>query len=147
MQAPTEINRGVDTFWHHGYGVPTMSTTPTTSVIVLQPTDLTHDYGPRFIPALAEPPAKWETDRLCSFYPSELWTTYRGHYQDVIPGTEDILEQGQQICAECPSQPKCLAYALAAREGLNTWGGVTEWQRNRLAHKLRRSGRLPALEV
>jgi WhiB family redox-sensing transcriptional regulator len=37
------------------------------------------------------------------------------------------------ICARCPVQPQCLAYALRVDETLGIWGGYTEVERRRRA--------------
>lgn len=122
-----------------------MSTATATATIPLTDRERLRPEYPTAITAEARPPEKWETERLCAYYPAEWWTAHRGHHTDIDDAAVALLEQGTTVCAECPSQPECLAYALAAREMLNTWGGVTEWQRPNLRTKLRKSGRFPQL--
>ena len=118
-------------------------TTTQTDVIPLRGGERLHHTFPTHIPAVATPPNHWETERLCAHHPHKWWTSDRGHHKHVNREAESLLRHGQTICVECPSQPECLAYAIAAGENQNTWGGVAEWERRTLRAKLRRTGRSP----
>ena len=43
------------------------------------------------------------------------------------------------VCAGCPVQAECLAYALTHNERHGVWGGTSERQRQKLRRKLRKS--------
>jgi hypothetical protein len=38
----------------------------------------------------------------------------------------------KRICAACPVQADCLAWALATREPHGVWGGMSAWQRREM---------------
>lgn len=42
-------------------------------------------------------------------------------------------EKAKAICARCPVQIACLAYALATRQQYGVWGGATEKERRLIA--------------
>jgi WhiB family transcriptional regulator, redox-sensing transcriptional regulator len=42
------------------------------------------------------------------------------------------IRQAKAICARCPLQDACLAYALQGQETYGIWGGHTERERRRL---------------
>ena len=43
----------------------------------------------------------------------------------------ETIERATAICAQCPVQAECLAWAMRpeAPERAGIWGGLTEWQR------------------
>jgi WhiB family transcriptional regulator, redox-sensing transcriptional regulator len=64
---------------------------------------------------------------------------------------DETLESAKSVCAVCAVTEQCLQYALAAKEKLGVWGGMSEQERARVrrgrpAGITRRSvGRRPAL--
>lgn len=44
------------------------------------------------------------------------------------------------VCASCPVRTECLSWALANRERLGVWGGLTERERQAAARGRRRRG-------
>jgi WhiB family redox-sensing transcriptional regulator len=47
----------------------------------------------------------------------------------------DQITQAKAICAGCPVQPRCLAFALDTRQRHGVWGGMTELERRLWARK------------
>ncbi len=47
------------------------------------------------------------------------------------PGVTQI-QQAKAVCATCPVQPECLAFALATGQSDGVWGGLTENERSQL---------------
>lgn len=43
------------------------------------------------------------------------------------------------ICASCPVREACLDHAIARREKLGVWGGLTERERRRMIRRMRRA--------
>ena len=41
----------------------------------------------------------------------------------------DQVTQAKRICAGCPVQPECLAFALRTRQAHGVWGGLSEQER------------------
>jgi WhiB family redox-sensing transcriptional regulator len=41
-------------------------------------------------------------------------------------------KRGKEICEKCPVRKECGAYALANKELVGTWGGMTEWDRQKI---------------
>jgi WhiB family redox-sensing transcriptional regulator len=56
------------------------------------------------------------------------------------PDDEDIagIAEAKLICAMCPVQSDCLEHALAQREKLGIWGGLTSRERLRILRRRRR---------
>ncbi|MEV4093836.1 WhiB family transcriptional regulator [Streptosporangium saharense] len=46
----------------------------------------------------------------------------------------------QQVCARCPVQQECRAYALDRDEQYGMWGGMTPGQRRRLLNQMKAAG-------
>jgi Transcription factor WhiB len=42
----------------------------------------------------------------------------------------DQVTQAKRICAGCPVQPECLAFALRTHQSHGIWGGLSEQERN-----------------
>jgi len=56
----------------------------------------------------------------------------QGHDPEIwYPHTPQEAWLGVAICNTCPVQVKCLEHAGLYQERFGTWGGLTEWQRNR----------------
>jgi WhiB family transcriptional regulator, redox-sensing transcriptional regulator len=51
------------------------------------------------------------------------------------------IQQAKAVCASCPVQQPCLAYALITRQEFGIWGGCDENER-RLLHRQRRETRV-----
>ena len=58
------------------------------------------------------------------------------------------IQRAKAVCARCPVQRPCLAYALATRQEYGIWGGRDEnerlllhrqWRQSRIAASIRRS--------
>lgn len=58
---------------------------------------------------------------------------FYGDYVDTRdePGREEREEIAKDICAECPLQFSCLAFALINNEKWGVWGGFTPGERRR----------------
>lgn len=53
------------------------------------------------------------------------------------------IQRAKAVCARCPAQRPCLAYALASRQEFGVWGGHDENER-RLLHRQWRESRIAA---
>src|SRR5215472_16852499 len=42
------------------------------------------------------------------------------------------VAEAKEICARCPVQPECLAFALRTRQVHGVWGGTSQEERSRL---------------
>lgn len=62
------------------------------------------------------------------FYPERYAHAGLGHRSALTP---DVL-RAKAVCATCPVQPECLAYALDADEPSGIWGGLTPDERRAL---------------
>lgn len=62
---------------------------------------------------------------------------YAPLFMDSIRATpcKDAVEEAKKLCAVCPVQPQCLAYALAHDEREGIWGGLTIDERREVARK------------
>lgn len=66
----------------------------------------------------------------------------RGVDPDIFyPVTDDEADAAaaKAVCARCPVREACAEYALAAREKLGVWGGLTERDRRRILRHRRKS--------
>jgi WhiB family redox-sensing transcriptional regulator len=69
----------------------------------------------------------WREQGLCrsvdpaAFYPDD---------DDAV-----AIAAAQAMCARCPVQNNCLEHALANRERIGIWGGLTPAQRRRLLRR------------
>jgi len=55
-----------------------------------------------------------------------------------FPSAEDDqvrLSAARQVCAMCPVQEACLAYAIESRQTVGIWGGATTRERRRLRRR------------
>ena len=41
----------------------------------------------------------------------------------------DQVAEAKEVCARCPVQPQCLAFALRTRQMHGVWGGMSEQER------------------
>lgn len=57
------------------------------------------------------------------------------------PGQPDPDAEAKAICATCPVQEECLAFALAKPERYGVWGGLGEKERETLRKKTRKPRR------
>lgn len=80
----------------------------------------------RRTPILPLPPA-WVTDAVCAQVDPELF----------FPELGQNCQDAKRLCASCPVQPECLAYALANRELYGIWGGTSTKERVVLRRQLR----------
>jgi WhiB family redox-sensing transcriptional regulator len=51
---------------------------------------------------------------------------------------EEAAAPAKAICEACPVREACLEHAIARREHLGVWGGLTERERRRLIRRRRR---------
>ena len=75
-------------------------------------------------------PQPWEKHAACQRKPSvaDLFFPIRGE--------DDKVRLAKSICAECPVQAECLAYALAHNIRYGIWGGKSERERRVLRRRL-----------
>lgn len=66
-------------------------------------------------------PLGWQFKSACTSADPEIFFAY--------PSETEQVEQAKAICASCPVQAQCLAYALDTAQEYGTWGGMTEWER------------------
>ena len=84
--------------------------------------------SPYAIPSAPGP--EWWTDALCrveqgeDFFPDE-----RGRHSQAPRASEAAAKA---VCARCPVREPCLHSALANREPIGIWGGLTTAERQRL---------------
>jgi WhiB family redox-sensing transcriptional regulator len=52
---------------------------------------------------------------------------------------EDAAEPAKAICEACPVREVCLEHAIARREKLGVWGGLSERERRRLLRQRRKT--------
>jgi len=55
------------------------------------------------------------------------------------PNPDEDGADAKAICALCPVREPCLEHAIARREKLGVWGGLTERERRREIRRRRRS--------
>lgn len=76
----------------------------------------------------------WREEAACSGLDTHLF----------FPSTEDEqvqLSVARQVCAACPVQEACLAYAIESRQTVGIWGGATTRERRRLRRRWLESAR------
>lgn len=88
------------------------------------------------------PSARWQDDGRCRDLDPDLFFP---------PLDAESAEQrmaresaAKAVCAACPVTDECLTWALAHRERLGVWGGMTERERQAVAVTRRRPGRVVA---
>ncbi|MGH3500941.1 MAG: WhiB family transcriptional regulator [Nocardioidaceae bacterium] len=64
----------------------------------------------------------WMEDALCAQTDPEVF----------FPDKGQSAKQAKRVCARCPVQQPCLAYALDRPELQGVWGGLTERERRQL---------------
>ncbi|QBI56876.1 WhiB family transcriptional regulator [Streptomonospora litoralis] len=69
--------------------------------------------------------AAWQERGACRQAPAADW------WWPETP-QDPYLQRGKQVCATCPVRAQCLAYAEEQRIVHGTWGGVDEWERDRV---------------
>ncbi|MGZ8785829.1 MAG: WhiB family transcriptional regulator [Acidimicrobiia bacterium] len=72
--------------------------------------------------------AGWREEAACSGLDTNLF----------FPATEDDqvqLSVARQVCALCPVQESCLAYAVESRQTVGIWGGATTRERRRIRRR------------
>lgn len=67
-------------------------------------------------------PPEWTLDAVCAQVDGDLFFPEKG----------GSTREAKRVCAGCPVQTECLAYALAHDERFGVWGGVTERERDRM---------------
>lgn len=65
---------------------------------------------------------EWMSQGACRDYPREWW----------FPEQGGNVNRPVSICAKCPVQADCLAYALSTCQRYGIWGGKSERARSRL---------------
>jgi WhiB family transcriptional regulator, redox-sensing transcriptional regulator len=69
-------------------------------------------------------PRHWRSAAACQFADPELFfpvsSSGVSHEQEA---------EAKKICARCPVQPECLAFALRTRQEHGVWGGISEQER------------------
>lgn len=93
---------------------------------------------PQTRPALPD----WVTDAACAgadtrlFYPPMCITRPRlaERFGPIGVISYRLTRAAIDICATCPVQADCLAYALRTGEDDGIWGGTTPKQRRRMRH-------------
>jgi WhiB family transcriptional regulator, redox-sensing transcriptional regulator len=70
-------------------------------------------------PEVAPGPPGWPEQALCAQADPEAW----------FPEAGERAEVAKAICARCPVQAPCLAYALDRPELRGIWGGMSERER------------------
>jgi WhiB family redox-sensing transcriptional regulator len=91
-------------------------------------------------PAARRLPAAWRESAACRQADPELFFPIG----QAGPATAQI-QQAKAVCARCPVQQPCLAYALTTRQEYGIWGGSDENER-RVLHQPRREPRIAADE-
>lgn len=71
------------------------------------------------------PDLAWQKDALCSQTDPEAFFPTKGG------STKDA----KKICASCDVRVRCLEYALANKEDLGVWGGLSEAERKKVKQK------------
>ena len=82
---------------------------------------------PEFVD-LREPRTGWREEAACSGLDTDLF----------FPAAEDdqvLLAVARKVCARCPVQELCLAYAVESRQTVGIWGGATTRERRRLRRR------------
>ncbi|WP_305086453.1 WhiB family transcriptional regulator [Rhodococcus tibetensis] len=82
----------------------------------------------------------WREDAACRGIESSVFFSpdgERGHARDRREA------RARRICQDCPVLRRCRDHALAAGESYGIWGGMTETDRRRHAHRLRRGEHRP----
>ena len=51
--------------------------------------------------------------------------------------TTDIAA-AKAVCALCPIQDRCREWAIVTRQEFGVWGGLTEWERNKILSQNRK---------
>lgn len=69
----------------------------------------------------------WMQDGNCKAHPPETF----------FPSDGVGVIRAQRICASCPVQSVCLAYALEERIDHGVWGGASERERRRMLKRRR----------
>lgn len=91
-------------------------------------------------PDTLEPADTWRTNGLCRTYGTpDLWFP--------VGNTAPALAQAQEaasICRRCPVLERCLTWSLTTRQQHGVWGGIGEYERQRL---LRRHRGLPVSTI
>ena len=70
----------------------------------------------------------WREEAACSGLDTNLF----------FPAAEEdqvLLAMARQVCATCPVQEACLAYAVESRQTVGIWGGATTRERRRLRRR------------
>jgi WhiB family redox-sensing transcriptional regulator len=65
------------------------------------------------------PPGAWAERAVCATSDPDAW----------FPGPHDAAAMARRVCAACPVQAECLAYALDTGEEHGIWGGLDPAER------------------
>ncbi|WP_371851625.1 WhiB family transcriptional regulator [Rhodococcus koreensis] len=98
--------------------------------------------GPASPPAAEITPGDrdWREDAACRGIESSVFFSPDGERGQARARRE---ERARRICEDCPVLGRCRDHALAAGEPYGIWGGMTETDRRRHAHRLRRGEHRP----
>lgn len=56
-----------------------------------------------------------------------------------FPESDERVREAKEICFGCGVRVSCLEHALAHREKVGVWGGMTERERRRIVRQRRRT--------
>ena len=70
----------------------------------------------------------WQVDALC----------LEAGAENFFPEVDESPNPAKKVCAQCPVQEQCLAYALLNKERHGIWGGTTVHDRRKLWAKVDR---------
>jgi WhiB family redox-sensing transcriptional regulator len=98
--------------------MPDATTTTVIAAVLLSPLCLEQ--------AAADLRRKWSIHALCATSDPDIF----------FPPGDDPATEARQICADCPVQGQCLAYAVAADEPFGIWGGLDTQERRTLRRRL-----------
>lgn len=83
---------------------------------------------------MAEP---WREHAACAGKPTEWF----------YPGRGEAFREAMALCAICPVQADCLAFALRVGENNGIWGGKSERARRRIRHYVPKHRDFPESET
>jgi WhiB family redox-sensing transcriptional regulator len=86
------------------------------------------------IPAAHRPPTQWRESAACRQADPELFFPIGTTGKAAVE-----IRYAKAVCASCPVQQPCLAYALTTRQEFGIWGGYDENERRPLHRRWRQS--------
>ena len=70
--------------------------------------------------------SSWRQAAACRGKPTAWW------FPDPGPAGAEALSAARAVCDACPVRADCLAEALATKEQMGIWGGLTASERRRI---------------